>query len=151
MTCYKWVVYVTYYMYMNHIIWSYKGPYIMVHIISFLIQFQVCDEVAGNNLDFGVSIFGQSHVMQGKNQTLIWFSKSRGTYDLVILFVWNLWLTLCFMLLIISRVVGIFESEEIDPYWNLDLGQWKPICFSGKIFWVGFDRIERYFQLQEFF
>ena len=66
MTCYKWVVYVTYYMYMNHIIWSYKGPYIMVHIISFLIQFQVCDEVAGNNLDFGVSIFGQSYVMQGK-------------------------------------------------------------------------------------
>ena len=28
-------------------------------------QFQVCDDLAGNNLDFGVSIFGQSHVMQG--------------------------------------------------------------------------------------
>ena len=33
---------------------------------SFTILFQVCDEIEGNDLDLGVSIFGQPHVMQGR-------------------------------------------------------------------------------------
>ena len=39
-------------------------------ISVFSIWFQVCDELAGNDLDFGVSIFGQPHVMQGTKSDL---------------------------------------------------------------------------------
>jgi len=51
---------------MGRVICDVYEPYDMVHIIKFWIQFQVCDDIMGNNLDFGVSIFGQSHVMQGR-------------------------------------------------------------------------------------
>ena len=69
---------------MGHIIWFiwtiYCGPYNMdrgrPHEKGFMVQafkkgifsmpFQVCDELTGNDQDFGVSIFGQPHVMQGR-------------------------------------------------------------------------------------
>ena len=125
----------------------------MNHIIKFWIQFQVCDDIMGNNLDFGVSIFGQSHVMQGR----------KSNFNMVQQKSWYLWschsirlkfMTEDFMFCAdynFSSKSVFSKVKKFNLIGTSILVNGNQYAFPVRSFELGLTGSKEYFQLQEIF